>query len=349
MMNKNLLFTLVAATTIGQANAQVIKDSDLIKPALKDYATADTSFWTYGGVLNIGGNQGFLHNWAAGGELASFTVNGIFNGFVNNVNGRNIWANNLDLNYGLNYTYSNSFIPRKTDDRIDFTSKYGHQMAKDSKWFVTGLFNFKSQFTKGYDYSLPDWQNNPTSNFFSPAYFTLAPGIEYREGDRISVFYSPVAARLTVMDKLYTLANEKGAFGVDYGKTTRFELGSYLSLRYITDPTKKITFRTRLDVYANYLAKDIKNNNGEVVRKDNPGNLYLLSDNLITFKFNKHLGVSVGLVFIYDNAVPYSKTFVNEQGVVTAKNEPLEGLGWLQVRQNLQFGLEYKLPLRNNK
>src|ERR1700748_1871091 len=84
----------------------------------------DTSAWTYGGVLNVGFNEGFLHNWPAGGEIASMNINGIFSGFVTRMDRRHIWSNNLDLNYGLNYAYSYDFVPRKTDDRIDFTSKY---------------------------------------------------------------------------------------------------------------------------------------------------------------------------------------------------------------------------------
>lgn len=329
-----------------QANAQqVLTDSEKARPTLS-LAEVDTTYWTYGGVFNIGGNQGILHNWAAGGELASFTVNGIFNGFTTYVNGRNIWVNNLDLNYGLNYTYSNQFVPRKTDDRIDFTSKYGRKLSKGSKFFATGLFNFKSQFTKGYDYALPDWQKKPTSDFLSPAYFTLAPGFEYREKNALSVFFSPLAARFTLADAKYTNASPQGAFGVPFGKTSRFEFGAYLSARYFVEISKVVSFRTRLDLYSNYLAKDVKDTSGVIVRKDNPGNITLLSDNLLTFKFNKHLNVSVGLVLIYDNAIPYTSTFVDDKGLVQDKKEPLKGLGWTQVRQNIQFGVEYKLPLR---
>lgn len=344
-MIRKLHAILLCASFSLCAKAQIITDSDKMKPALKDYESKDSTKWTYGGIFNIGGNEGMLHNWAAGGELASLTVNGIFNGFATYLSGRNVWANNLDLNYGLNYAYSYSFVPRKTDDRIDFTSRYGRKLSDSSRFFITGLFNFKSQFTKGYDYAIPDWRTMPTSNFFSPAYFTLAPGLEYRKGNNLSVFFSPIAARLTVADKLYTNSSPQGAFGVPYGKTTRFEFGAYLSARYFVDITKAISFRTRLDLYSNYLAKDAKDSTGAVVRKDNPGNITILSDNLINFKFNKHLNVSFGLVMIYDNAIPYSDTYVDALGAVQKKEEPLKGLGWLQLRQNVQFGIEYKLPL----
>lgn len=341
---KKLIATLTLTTAVCSVYAQVITDSEKARPSFKDYASKDTSFWTYGGILNIGGNQGLLHNWAAGGELASLTVNGIFNGFATYAKGNNVWANNLDLNYGLNYAYSYSFIPRKTDDRIDFTSRYGRKLADSSNFYLSGLFNFKSQFTRGYDYSIPEWRDMPTSNFFSPAYFTLAPGFEYRKGNSLSVFLSPVAARMTVADTAYTNRRKEGAFGIPYGKTSRFEFGAYFSARYLVDISKTISFRTRLDLYSNYLAKDVKDSTGTVVRKDNPGNITVLSDNLINFKFNKHLNVSVGLVLMYDNALPYIGTYTDPAGVVQTKKEPIDGLGWVQIRQNIQFGLEYKFP-----
>jgi hypothetical protein len=58
-----------------------------------------------------------------------------------------------------------------------------------------------------------------TSNFFSPAFFTTALGLEYRRGSDVTFFLSPVAARMVVADKLYTLRTPEGAFGVPYGKT----------------------------------------------------------------------------------------------------------------------------------
>jgi hypothetical protein len=344
-MRKISLFVL--PLTMGlNAQAQVINDADKAKPDAKQYSNDATGKWAYGGLFNIGGNQGLLHNWAAGGELASLTVNGIFNGFATFTKGNNVWANNLDLNYGLNYAYSYSFIPRKTDDRIDFTSRYGRRLSDSSNIYMSALFNFKSQFTKGYDYSIDNWRNTPTSNFFAPAYFTLAPGFEYRKGNNLSVFISPVAGRLTVVDTQYTNRSLQGAYGVPFGKSHRFEFGAYFSARYYVELSKTVSFRTRLDLYSNYLAKDVYDN-GVLVRKDNPGNITVLSDNLLSFKFNKHLNVSIGVVMMYDNAQPYNDTYVDGAGTVQKKKEPISGLGWVQLRQNLQFGVQYKFPLRD--
>src|ERR1700733_10813961 len=149
-MKKNLLSLVVFSFFIIHASAQ-LKSIDDVKKSLQT-TNKDTIAWDYGGVLDIGANEGFLHNWAAGGELVSLTANGIFSGHLDRLHHWDIWSNNLDLNYGLAYAYSTGFLPHKTDDRIDFTSKYGIRIDTAKNFYFTGLFNFKSQFTKGYDY-----------------------------------------------------------------------------------------------------------------------------------------------------------------------------------------------------
>ena len=338
-MRKTAATTLLCLAALSAA-AQ-LKKVDEIKKSLET-TNKDTTAWTYGGVFNIGTNEGFLHNWAAGGELASFTVNGLFSGHLEHLNHKDVWSNNLDLAYGLNYAYSTSFIPHKTDDRIDFTSKYGTPIDTANNIYLSTLFNFKSQFTKGYNYSLTDWQKTPTSTFLSPAYFTLAVGAEYRKGSDISLFLSPIAGRLTLVDRYYTLLSTNGAFGVPYGKTSKYELGAYFSGRYVWNIKKGMTFKTRVDLYSNYLAKNRKDTSGVVI-KDNPGNITVLFDNLFDYKISRHMNIALGVTFMYDNNIPYSTTRIDKTtGATVNKNEPAQGLGWLQMNQVFTLGLEYK-------
>ena len=332
MIKKLLVAGLCFIAT--QANAQ-IKKVDEVKKSLET-TNKDTTAWVYGGVFNIGMNEGFLHNWAAGGEIASFTVNGLFSGHLDHLHHKDVWSNNLDLTYGLNYAYSTGFIPHKTDDRIDFTSKYGTPIPKSKNMYLTTLFNFKSQFTKGYNYTLPDWQHLQganTSNFLSPAYFTLAVGAEYRKGSDISLFLSPIAGRFTMASKEYTTLSTAGAFGIPYGKTSTYELGAYFSGRYVWNIKKGMTFKTRVDLYSNYLAKNRKDTSGTVI-KDNPGNISVLFDNLFDYKISRHINLALGATFIYDNNIPYIKT--------PTDNTPGRDIGWLQIKQVFSLGLEYK-------
>ncbi len=331
-------FLLGAAAT----NAQTGKATDDLKTSLQT-ENKDTVAWIHEGIITLGINQGFMHNWAAGGEVASAAVSGVFHGSLTYLNHGVIWSNNLDMTYGLNYIYSNNFVPRKTADRIDFTSKLGSRLNKSTDFFYTGLFNARTQFTQGYDYALPDWQTTPVSDFLSPAYLTLALGMEYKKGTDISLFLSPLAAREILAAKRYTSMSAVGAFGIDSGKTSVFQLGAYFSGRYKKDINKAMSFSTRLDLYSNYLAKDTKDSAGNIIRKDNPGNIQVLWDNLFVLKAYKALSVTLGITIAYDNNFPYSKTYIDKTtGAVVAKNQPGEGLGWVQVNQVFTFGLAYK-------
>lgn len=313
-----------------------VKNESAVEKSLET-TNKDTIAWTHGGVFNLGANEGFLHNWAAGGELASLTVNGLFSGFINRLHNRDIWSNNLDLAYGLAYAYSQDFVPHKTDDRIDFTSKYGIKIDSSKNFFFTCLFDFKSQFTKGFNYTDSAWQKRPTSTLMSPAYFTLAAGAEYRRGSNITFFLSPIAARMVLSDKYYTSVTDQGAFGIPYGKTSVFQLGAYFSGRYSVNIGKKAVFKTHLDLYSNYLAKNTKNDSGVVIKKDNPGNINVLFDNLLAYKLSSHFNVTVGLTLVYDNNFPYAAVPASAANVPPGNN-----LGWMQINQTFSFGLEYK-------
>ena len=332
------IFFCLASFCQSQAQTKV----DAVKKSLET-TNRDTIAWIHGGVFNIGANEGFLHNWAAGGELASFTINSLFSGHLDRLYNRDIWSNALDMTYGLNYTYSTGFLPHKTDDRIDFTSKYGHKVDTGKDFYFTSLFNFKSQFTKGYDYTLPRWDTTSTSKFLSPAYFTLAVGMEYRKGSDMSLFLSPVAARLTLMDKYYTSQAPEGAFGVPYNKSHYLQVGAYFSGWRVFHINKNTIYKTRLDLYSDYLAKDAKDSTGKVVKKDNPGNIVIWFDNLLSWKISKLLNITARAFFIYDNNIPYSKTYLDKTtGLQVPKDDPGKDIGWLQIQQSFSLGLAYK-------
>jgi hypothetical protein len=331
---------LAAAILLAQAAFAQVHEADKLYTDQK-YASEnkDTIAWIKNATINLGGNQTFLHNWAAGGELASLILNGRIDANALRYYKRHIWSNNLLMAYGVQSNYSTNFDPRKIDDRIDFTSKYGYRLAPESNWYITGLLNARTQFTKGYtNYDMDNWRDSSTSNFLSPLYLMVSPGIEYRRGEVFSVFFSPVAARMTFVNRFYTLQSEQGAYGVKYGETTRTELGAYLSARYTKEITKALIWKSRLDLYSNYLAKDVKNDLGEVVKKDNPGNIDIMFDNILTYQFLKYFNVGFTLTAIYDNDIPYKATYDNNGNQI---KEPIGRLGWWQVRQGFTLGFVY--------
>lgn len=325
----------------GEAFAQ-LNETDKVKNSLS-VENKDTVAWIRSGVVQLGLNQGFLHNWAAGGEVASLAVDGLLSGNITMLHHNQVWSNSVDASYSLFYAYSNLFVPRKVDDRLDITSKYGVKLQGKKHYYFTGLFNFKSQFTRGYDYSVPDWQTFSTSNFMSPGYFTLAAGIEFRRGADVSIFFSPAALRLTVADKKYTTRAQEGAFGIEYGKQSRLELGAYFTARYVHALSQTVTYKTRLDLYSNYLANDKKDSVGNVVKKDNPGNIDIFWDNLISIKLGKYFNLNIAVTAIYDNDIPYNDEYIDATtGTPKKKDEPGIGLGWWQVKEVMSFGFAYR-------
>ena len=346
---KKLLFSIASMLIMNQTYAQLSKTEDVEKD-FKRKVEAKNEGWTKGGLLNIGLTQGLLENWAAGGERMSLAVNGQFNGFIARVKGNRVWENTLDMYYGLNYVESNAFKPRKIDDRIDFSSRYGLQPKKwtlsknklKRSTYLTGLFRFQSQFSKGFDYSKPGWELNPISEFMSPAYFTLALGAEVRPSENFSIFFSPLAAKVTTVKSSYTTLGT--AFGVDKGKTSRLELGAYLSARYKTNINQNILYTTRLDLYSNYLAKNTIMPGG-YTRKDNPGNIDVLWDNFFAIKLSKFIGAGIGFTMVYDNDQPGKYT--RSSGLKDANGalvyDKLGPLGWTQLKQVFNLGFSYKL------
>jgi hypothetical protein len=333
---------IAALLLLGNTAFAQLSETEKVKTLLAGTDNKDTIAWVRSGVFQVGLNQGYLHNWAAGGEVVSLAVDGLLSGNITRLYHNQVWSNTLDAAYSLFYAYSNHFVPRKVNDRLDFTSKYGVRLKNRKHYYLTGLFNFKSQFTRGYDYSVPDWQTFSTSNFMSPGYFTLAAGLEYRGGATISVFFSPAALRLTVADQKYTIRKPEGAFGIPYGKQSRMELGAYFTGRYTRDLTPSINYKTRLDLYANYLAKDRKDTLGNVVKKDNPGNIDVFWDNLVSIKLGKYFNLNIALTAIYDNDIPYDSQYEDATtGQLVSKDEPGTGLGWWQVKEVMSFGFAY--------
>jgi hypothetical protein len=339
---KKIFPILSLALCIAHAASAQLTETEKVKSALS-VENKDTVAWIRSGVVQLGLNQGFLHNWAAGGEVVSLAVDGLLSANITRLYHRQVWSNTLDASYSLFYAFSNHFVPRKVDDRLDFTSKYGTRLDTAKNFYFTGLLNFKSQFTKGYDYSVPDWQRASTSDFMSPAYLTLAAGLEYRRGADISLFLSPAALRLTLADRKYTLRTPEGAFGIAYGDKSRLELGAYFSGRYQHDLSPTVRYKTRLDLYANYLAKDKKDSLGMVVKSDNPGNVDIFWDNLITIKLGKYFNLNLALTAIYDNDIPYQAEYTESgTGIQRDKDEPGNGLGWWQIKEVMAFGFAYR-------
>jgi hypothetical protein len=286
---------------------------------LRTVASDTIQGWKKGGVIALNLAQTSLTNWAAGGQN-SLAVNGIFSVFGNYKRGKSVWDNSLDLGYGLLKQGKNA-APRKTDDKIDFLSKYGREAFKN--FYYAALLNFKTQMTPGYNY--PDITNK-ISDLFSPAYLLLALGMDYKPNAYFSTFIAPFTAKFTfVTDKVLS---DAGAFGVKPGNKTLSEFGGYLRAIYTKNDfknefLKNVSFTTKIDLFSNYL--------------DKPQNIVVNWETLIALKVNKFITANLNTQLIYDDKikVPFDK---NGNGTI----ESGEGIrSKIQFKEILGVGLSY--------
>lgn len=289
-MTKKIVAVTIAAVITVQAMAQDPSIKDMQTAASKEVKSADSSGWKKGGSFILNLNQGHLSNWVAGGEQNTLGINAIINYAVNYRKKKFTWDNYFDIALGMqNATSFNKF--RKTDDRFDFTSKYGREIAKN--WYLALLANINTQMLPGYAYT--DTNETKISSFFTPGKVLVSLGLNYKPSDNFSIFISPITSRwLFKMDKDFYAVD---LFGVPAGKKSYNEIGAYLSARYSKPLNAWATYTGRLDLFSNY--------------KRNPQNVDVLFTNLLVMKYNKWLGTSISVDILYDDDV-LAKTQLKE-------------------------------------
>jgi hypothetical protein len=287
---------------------------------LRTHSSDTIMGWKTGGVLTATVAQTSLTNWVAGGQN-SLSINGLFSGFANYKKGKSIWGNSLDLGYGLMKQGKEADF-QKTDDKIDILSQYGREAFKN--FYYSALMNFKTQMTPGYNY--PD-DTTKISDLLAPAYLTLAIGLDFKPDAYFSAFLAPLTGKFTfVTDQGLS---DLGAFGVKPGERSRSEIGGYIRAIYSRNDfksefLKNVSFTTKIDLFSNY--------------SENPQNIDVSWETLITMKVNKYLAFNINTHLIYDDniQVPYDR---NNDGK-TEKGESVRSL--VQFKEIFGVGLAYK-------
>ena len=220
-------------------------------------------------------NQSSFSNWSSGGEntvAGNFNVNYDFNYKKDNVN----WDSRIITGYGISHLSEKGF--RKTDDRFEFNSLLG--IKTTTYWFFSFIGNFKTQYTKGYDYKKEP--KTLVSEFLSPAYLTFGPGMLWKKSDNLNLNIAPATARFTFVNDFFS-----GKFGVDEDKNSAFSLGFNLSGYYKFSLMENIELENVLTMYTDYLA--------------NVGNIDIDYQTNIRFKVNKHIKMQMTFHAIMDD------------------------------------------------
>lgn len=298
-----------------------VKDMKVQSEKKSAQDTAHKSGWKKGGLFSLNIGQGGSKNWAAGAEKFSFTTAAYLSVYANYKAGKFYWNNNLDLGYAMVNTTSQGV--RKTDDKIDYFGKLGREISKTMS--VAGVVNFRSQFSDGFDYNYRGkGYKRRISGLFAPAYLVIAPGIDYHPTSYFSVFVSPISTRFVFVSndpKSYYYPNgDPGAdgggfeaplstfYGVDPARKVRVEAGAYASVNFDKEIFKNVSYKSRLDLYSNYLKTyrftPIGPDQLQIDElKSKPQNVDVFWTNAIVMKVNKFLSVTYNLDLIYDDDV----------------------------------------------
>ena len=140
------------------------------------------------------------------------------------------WINRLDGAYGLVKNQDESI--KKNEDRLELYSLLA--LKNKGRWSYSALFNLKSQWSNGYEYninSLGVQERSLTTKFLSPAYSQVGVGMFYKKDDNFWFNYALLSARYIRVNPVFTesLLDGENYFGVEKGKTGRFEAGGIIS------------------------------------------------------------------------------------------------------------------------
>lgn len=306
----------------------------VLQPILKDTLAPkkDTS-WKVSGFIGLNFSQTWLSNWQGGGQ-DNLAGNSILNLQADYKKGKQQWTNKLDAQYGLMRPGFGIKKLRKNIDQLFALSKYNIN-AFNKYWFYAAQADYRTQFAPGYTYAGDSIVGRATSDFNSPGYIQLALGLDYKPTDYFSATFAPLAGKITLVNRQY-LADE-GAYGVEKavrdtmgnvitpGKRSRAEFGGRIILKFKKDIVKNVNLDSYLDLFSNYM--------------NNPQNIDVVFNNLLTMKVNKYLSANIICQMIYDDDITIKRD-INGDGLY---DRPTEINGpRLQVLTTIAVGFGYK-------
>jgi len=280
---KNLFLILILLISSYQVSAQ------------EEKIEVPPNGWNSGGTIQLLFNQSAFNDEWTGGGTSSIAGNLTLNYNLNYRMDDFSWDNKLLADYGLTKIKDDEFS-RKTSDRLEFNSITGKQL-KNSNWYYSWFLNFRTQFSKGYEFSEDPVSlktiRTETTHFFSPAYLQTGPGMMWKKNDNFVINIAPATSRFIFVDNKFTSVPgylDGQYYGADEGKSSRFEFGASVSAFLKLNLLENVTMENTANFYSNYL--------------DKPGNVdidYLMN---IQMKINSYLSANLLFQAIYDdNAV----------------------------------------------
>jgi hypothetical protein len=253
-----------------------------------DTPEAPKEAWSRGGNVSVLFNQSAFNAEWLGGGTSNIAGNFSLNYDFNYKKGDWTWDNKLLAAYGLTKIKGADFVT-KSDDRFEFNSLAGKKAG--GNWYYSAFANLRTQMDAGFIVN-DDGTRTKRTHFFSPGYIQIGPGMLYKKSDNLKVNIAPATARLIIVHGEFTenLIAGEAYFGVEPGKTSRFEFGASVGAYYKANIMPNVSIENILNLYSNYIEK--------------PQNVDLDYTMNLVMSINKYLSANVAFQAIYDdNAV----------------------------------------------
>ena len=242
-------------------------------------------YWTKGTLLQLGFSQMALSNWNAGGA-DNLALNAYMNMYRHYAFENMFWESRLQTGYGFMTSFGTKYERdkfKKTDDRLIIDSKLGYRAIKEI--FASVVFNFRSQLAQGYTYPADKDTSVVVSAPFSPAYFSLGTGLDYKPIEPISINVSPLTGNLVVVG----MKELRSRYGNKEDQAARLELGAQIKVDYKQVVTKDLTIQSTLNLFSDYLGE--------------PKNIKVYWDFFLDAKLSKYFSTSIKTNLIYDDEI----------------------------------------------
>jgi hypothetical protein len=325
-MKKNLAFLFLLTCWISAFSQK--KNTTQKKGA----NTSPEAVWVSGARVSLFVGQAGSKNWASGNDIFSLSANAFLDAFANRVRGKWFFNNSLIASYG--FINNDEYATIKNDDKIDFFSTVGANFQRKPDLGLAAAFNFRSQFSNGYDRDyLNQGIKRRTSGFFAPAYLTMAPiGLDYHKKN-VAIYASLLGMRgVIVSNRPYSYAFQGGVipdgmvnqknpakqeravaemYGVDPKSTIRFQAGLYISASCSKELCKNVNYSGRIDLFSDFTHPA-------------PENVDIFWTNTFYLKINSWLNAVYSLDLAYDDDI---KKFGYFKDHAALQSKSILGLG----------------------
>ena len=328
-------------------------------------------YWTSSLKTQINVGQTSLTNWAAGGDN-TVSLQAFIDGNANWKKKDMFWNNRLQLDYGFLYASSKPIVQKSTD-RIYLESKWGYKAPSTKYLYFSANYDFKSQFSTGYDYKTPSvegledlahkeqvkhWKDARVakSGFLAPAYTNLALGIDYTPTKWLSINFAPITGGFVIVRdadyrKAYSMKLkdeyeklDKEFAGVDGSTLTGADKESYD--RYAAAMASGDAYRSSKFEFGAQLKMDAKVNVNDNFSYSTQVVLFanyldikrcprINWDNRIDWKLAKYFSFTITTNLIYDDTIMIKSD-------KDLKKYP-DGKARVQFKESLAFGFTYTI------